>query len=74
MEKLVSEFVASKDIGKDVFIVLWEYFTGVLPDIRPHDSRYAMQLLGMCAVSEPNIISSNIQVTQYRRITETYRM
>jgi len=62
MEKLVSEFVASKDIGKGVFTVLWEYFTAVLPGSRPEDSRAAITLLGMCALSEVSIITTNIQV------------
>jgi len=62
MEKLVSEFVASKDIGKGVFTVLWEYFTGALPGSRPEDSRAAITLLGMCALSQVSIITSNIQV------------
>jgi len=62
MEKLVSEFVASKDIGKGVFTVLWEYFTGVLPNSMPEDSRAAITLLGMCAISQVSIITSNIQV------------
>eukprot|EP00092_Neocalanus_flemingeri_P032797 GFUD01035670.1.p1 GENE.GFUD01035670.1~~GFUD01035670.1.p1 ORF type:complete len:1485 (+),score=509.47 GFUD01035670.1:55-4509(+) len=62
MEKLVSEFVASKDIGKGVFTVLWEYFTGVLPGSRPEDARAAITLLGMCALSEVSLITSNIQV------------
>jgi len=62
MEKLVSEFVASKDIGKGVFTVLWEYFTAVLPGTNPEDSRAAITLLGMCALSEVSIITSNIQV------------
>jgi len=62
LEKLVSEFVASKDIGKGVFTVLWEYFTGVLPGSRPEDSRAAIHLLGMCALSEVSLIKSNIQV------------
>merc|ERR1719369_937039 len=62
MEKLVSEFVASKDIGKGVFTVLWEYFTAVLPGSKPEDSRAAITLLGMCALSEVSIITSNIQV------------
>merc|ERR1719495_86920 len=39
MEKLVSEFVASKDIGKGVWIVLWEYFTCALPDSDPEKAR-----------------------------------
>jgi len=62
MEKLVSEFVASKDIGKGVFTVLWEYFTAMLPGSNPEDSRAAITLLGMCALSEVSIITSNIQV------------
>jgi len=62
MEKLLSEFVASKDIGKGVFTVLWEYFTAVLPGSRPEDSRAAIHLLGMCALSEVSLITSNIQV------------
>jgi len=62
MEKLVSEFVTSKDIGKGVFTVLWEHFTGVLPGSRPEDSRAAITLLGMCALSQVSIITSNIQV------------
>ena len=39
MELLISELVNSKDIGKPVFTVLWEYFTGVLPDSSPGDAR-----------------------------------
>merc|ERR1719420_1358514 len=62
MEKLVSEFVASKDIGKGVFTVLWEYFTAMLLGSKPEDSRAAITLLGMCALSEVSIITSNIQV------------
>lgn len=62
MEKLVSEFVASKDIGKGVFTVLWEYFTGVLPGSMPEDSRAAITLLGMCAISQVSLVTSNIQV------------
>lgn len=62
MEKLVSELVVSKDIGKGVFTVLWEYFTGQLPDCRDSDPRAAIALLAMCAISQPNIIQSNIAV------------
>ena len=46
LEKLISEFVASKDIGKGVFQVLFEYFTGVMPHSKPEDSRAAIQILG----------------------------
>ena len=46
LEKLVSEFVASKEIGKGVFQVLFEYFTGVMPNSKPEDSRAAIQILG----------------------------
>ena len=35
LEKLMAELVASKDIGKGVFTVLWEVFTGKLPDSNP---------------------------------------
>jgi len=62
MEKLVSELVVSKDIGKGVFTVLWEYFTSQLPDARASDPRAAISLLAMCAISQPNIIQSNIMV------------
>jgi len=60
LEKLVSEFVASKDIGKGVFTVLFEHFTGVLPNPRPEEARAAIQLLGMCANTEVTIVTSNI--------------
>ena len=46
LEKLISEFVASKEIGKGVFQVLFEYFTGVMPHSKPEDSRAAIQILG----------------------------
>jgi len=62
MEVLVAELVNSKDIGKPVFTVLWEYFTGVLPDASPGDSRPAIILLRMCACSEVSIITANVQV------------
>jgi len=62
MERLVSELVASKDIGKDVFKVLWEFFIGVLPDVRNSDPKAAISLLAMAAISEPGIIRSNIEV------------
>jgi len=61
LEKLISEFVASKEIGKGVFQVLFEYFTGVMPNTKPEDSRAAIQILGMCALSEVTIVTSNIQ-------------
>ena len=61
LEKLISEFVASKEIGKGVFQVLFEYFTGVMPHANPEDSRAAIQILGMCALSEVTIITSNVQ-------------
>jgi len=62
LEKLVGELVETKDLGKGVFTVLWEYFTGVLPDSSPDKSRAAIMLLGMCSQSEVSIISSNVQV------------
>ena len=61
LEKLISEFVSSKEIGKGVFQVLFEYFTGVMPHCQASDSRAAIQILGMCAISEMTIITSNIQ-------------
>ena len=58
----MSPYMALSSAGKNVFTVLWEYFTGVLPDAQVQDSLAAIQLLGMCAVAEPNIITSNVQV------------
>ena len=62
MEKLIAELVESKDIGKGVFTVLWEFFTGVLPGSTTEDAHPAIMLIRMCACSEVNIISSNLQV------------
>jgi len=62
LEKLVGELVESRDLGKGVFTVLWEYFTGVLPDASPEKARGAIMLLGMCSQSEVSIIASNVQV------------
>ena len=62
LEKLLAELVESKDIGKEVFCVLWMYFTGVLPESKPEDAHSAIMLIRMCACSEVNIITSNIQV------------
>lgn len=62
LEKLIGELVASKDLGKALFTVLWEYFTGVLPDSNPESARSAITLLRMCACSEVSIITANIQV------------
>ena len=65
IEKLVGELVASKDLGKPLFTVLWEYFTGVLPDSSVEGSRSAIILLRMCACSEVSIITANVQVVQH---------
>ena len=62
LEKLISELVASKDLGKPLFTVLWEHFTGVLPDSTAEGARSAIILLKMCAASEVSIITANVQV------------
>ena len=40
---------------------MFEYFTGVMPNTRPEESRAAILILGMCALSEVTIVTSNIQ-------------
>ena len=41
--------------------VLFEYFTGVMPNTNNSDKRAAIQILGMCGLSEVSVITSNVQ-------------
>ena len=41
--------------------MLFEYLTRVMPDTNNSDKRAAIQILGMCGLSEVSVITSNVQ-------------
>ena len=47
--------------SKTLIQVLFEYFTGVMPNTNNSDKRAAIQILGMCGLSEVSVITSNVQ-------------
>ena len=54
--------VKSEDLDKNCFQVMWQMFTKVIPETTSDQARCSLLLLGMVGNSEPNIISSNINV------------
>ena len=60
LEELICMMVTNKDIGKDCFQVLWQYFTKSFPNATDEEAICAMILLGMVATAEPSIILSNL--------------
>ena len=60
LEELVIRLVQSKDIEKECFNLLWQYFTKMNSNTTDEESRGAILMLGMIAQSEPTVITTNL--------------
>ena len=60
LEELVLMLVESKDIGKECFQLLWQYFTMAGASTTEEEARAAVVVLGMVANTQPTIITSNL--------------
>ena len=60
LEELVLMLVESKDIGKECFQLLWQYFTMAGASTTEEEARAAVVMLGMVANTQPTIITSNL--------------
>ena len=60
LEELVIMLVDSKDIGKECFQLMWQYFTFAGASTTKEEARAAVIMLGMVANKEPTIITSNL--------------
>ena len=62
LERVVREWIKSKEIDDNVVKVLWECFTGKLPDAKPTDSKWAVRLLTMAGCENVSILKANVDV------------
>ncbi|QQP31484.1 Uncharacterized protein FKW44_025096 [Caligus rogercresseyi] len=62
LEALVGLLVDSRDIQKDCYTILWQIFTHVMPDTSEESACDALLLIGMIALKEPSVVSSNIPI------------
>ena len=60
LEELVLMLVESKDIGKECFQLLWQYFTMAGASTTEEEARAAVVVLGMVANTQSTIITSNL--------------
>lgn len=61
LESLIGQFVQSKDFTKEMERELWARFTKVKANTTIEESIAAIQLIGMLASSNPDIINQNLQ-------------
>ncbi|XP_071502768.1 condensin complex subunit 1-like [Diadema antillarum] len=62
LEEMVAEFSRSGEFPSQTVQILWEFFTMKHPETTPTESRAALQLLGMAAGADSDIIRSNVEV------------
>ena len=62
LERLVKEWIKSQEIDDNVIKVLWECFTGKLPDANPTDAKWAVRLLTMAGSENVGILKANVDV------------
>lgn len=62
LEILLSHFVANNDFSKELTDELWARFTGSKRNSSIEDAIGAIQILGMLATSQPNIIKQNLHL------------
>ena len=62
LEELIGMLVKSKELDKNAFQVMWQFFTKVIPETTNEQSRCALVLLGMVGSIEPGLIMSNVNV------------
>lgn len=60
IEQLLKELMGSNDIESSYIQVLWERYSMKMPNTTPEESRAAIQLLGMLASSNEDIIRHNL--------------
>jgi len=69
LEALVSEFVKRGDIGPQVVQALWERLA-MKGGATAQDSRAALQIIAMCALAEPEILRTNLDVLVSEGLSE----
>lgn len=62
LETLIGQFVACGDFTKDLERELWARFTGAKRNASMEESIAAIQILGMLASNQPDIINHNLQL------------
>ncbi|XP_057379225.1 condensin complex subunit 1-like [Daphnia carinata] len=62
LEELIAVCVASGDLPKICFQVMWEKFSMALPDTTEEESRSALMLLTMVASAQVQVVTSNVNV------------
>ena len=62
LERVVREWIKTKEIDDNVVKVLWEFFTGKLPDAKPTDAKWAVRLLTMAGSENVGILKANVDV------------
>lgn len=62
LEELIAVCVATGDMPKICFQVMWEKFSMALPDTTEEESRSALLLLTMVATAEVQVVTSNVNV------------
>lgn len=62
LEELIGMLVKSKELDKNSYQVMWQFFTKVIPDTTNEQSRCALVLIGMVGSIEPSLIMSNVNV------------
>ena len=63
VEQLLKELMDSKDINTTHIQILWERFAMKLSNTTPEESRAAIQLIGMLASSNPDLIRSETNLS-----------
>lgn len=62
LETLMAQFIANKDFTKDMGKELWARFTKAKANTSPEDTIAAIQMIGIIAMTQPDLINHNMQL------------